>query len=88
MGRDLMTGPGPGARGTWPLQEEPAKEGRGTMERPGQPTPERPGVCASARQLGALWAGDQREATVRTGRGQAHRPGWQGGPAETWTKVA
>src|SRR5215510_7215616 len=49
------------------------------MERPRKETSERPGVCASARKLGARGEGDPREAKVSTGLGQAHRPGAQGG---------
>jgi hypothetical protein len=70
---------GKGARGAWPLQEDPAMEGRGTMERPGQHTRERRGGWGSALKLRAVGEGDRREAKVSTGLGKAHRPGSQGG---------
>ena len=61
--------------------------GRGTMERPWKQTILRRGGCESALKLRVVGEGDRREAKVRTGLGKAHRPGSQGGPAETWTRV-
>src|SRR5712691_8752334 len=49
------------------------------MERPRKQTRECRGVCEAARELRAVWEGDRREAKVRTGLGQSHRPGSQGG---------
>src|SRR5262249_8799622 len=57
------------------------------MERPWKQTIEWRGACESALKLRAVWEGDRRGAKVSTGLGKAHRPGSQGGPAETWTRV-
>src|SRR5262249_48170630 len=76
-----------GALGTWQLQEYPDMLGRRTMECPWKQTKGCRGGCGSALKPRVLWEGDRREAKGRTGLGQAHRPGSQGGPAETWTRV-
>src|SRR5215475_15736377 len=49
------------------------------MERPWKQTIEWRGACGSALKLRTVWAGDRREAKVRTGLGKSHRPGSQGG---------
>jgi hypothetical protein len=53
-------------------------EGGRTMERPWKQTIACRGVGESARKLRTKWEGDRWETIVRTGPGQAHRPGSEG----------